>query len=428
MTNILIYFVLPLLGSIFIMYTVFFSMNRIGTNLSTGLWKRRMIAIGYTGVSLAFSFLGNGIINLVVLLIIPVIGHYFYNNLRIYIMYYTALVVAVYLTDIVINTIISLMISHGMIYFINTESYYILLVITTRLIEFMILRILVWVIQRKLHEQISIKQLIGYFILPLYSVLNLFSMVYFIQVYPSEENMFLFTINIVILIGLNIYFAGVFDVISKNNHLENELSLNQQQQQIHVRYYENLEQKYDSTRKLIHDIRNHIQAMEQLYEVQKNEEGCQYAKDVHAMLNQMGHKYYTDNKILNIILNDKVQTMQANGITDDIKIGVDIHFVRDVDLTSLFANILDNAIEAARQSEEKYIVLRIAAVHDFITITLKNSIAHQPIKQGNSFLSTKDNHEGLGLKNAEWVVKKYKGDIQYEWGEKYFITRIMFAN
>ncbi len=427
MSNILIYFVLPLVGSVFIMYAIFFSMSQIGTNIAIGV-RRRIIVISYIVLSVAISFLGSGIINLIVLLLIPVIGHYLYNNLRIYIMYYTALIIAVYLTDIVVNTIITLLVSKEVIYFININAYYILLIITTRLIEFMVLRILVWMIRRKLHEQVSKRQLIGYFILPLYSILNLFSMLLFIQVYPSEENIMVFSVNLVILISLNIYFASIFDVISRNNHLENELNLHKQQQNIHIKYYENLEQKYDSTRKLIHDIRNHIQAMEQLYEVQKNEEGRQYAKDVHAMLNQMGHKYYTDNKILNIILNDKVQTMEACGIKDDIKIGVDIHFIRDVDLTSLFANILDNAIEAAKVSEEKQIVLRMAAVHDFITITLKNTMNHQPVKQGNSFLSTKDKHEGLGLKNAEWVVKKYKGDIQYEWGDKYFITRIMFAN
>jgi sensor histidine kinase regulating citrate/malate metabolism len=168
--------------------------------------------------------------------------------------------------------------------------------------------------------------------------------------------------------------------------------------------------------------------MERLYEEQKNTEGCRYASDVHDMLNQLGQKYYTSNKILNIILNDKVQTMKALGITEDIKIGVeDFGKIRDVDLTTLFGNILDNAIEAAKASEEKQISLRCVAVHDFISITMKNSISQKPVMQGSSLSSTKKNHEGLGIKNIERVVMSYKGDFQYEWGEQYFITRIMLT-
>jgi len=429
MIDFLIYVIIPMLGSTFILYSIFYSMNRIGTNIMVKKMKKNLIVGGYIIVLLAVSVLGNGLINLLFMLIIPVIGHYLYNNLRLYIVYYIGFIIAIYMTDFLATLIIQILFTKGFIYFSQSQSYFIVLVITVRFIEFMVLRILIGIIQRKHNENITRRQMISSFILPLFSIVNLFSMMLFLEIYLSEENLILFTINIAMLIGLNFYFTSVFDVISKNNHLENELNLHKQQQEIQVAYYENLEQKYDNTRKLIHDIRNHIQSMEHLYDEQKNTEGCQYAKDVHDMLNQLGQEYFTSNKMLNIILNDKVQTMHALGITDDIKIAmVDFSFIRNVDITTLFANILDNAIEAANEGVEKQIILRVAMVHDFITITLKNSVTLEPKKQGNSFLSTKKNHEGLGLKIVERVVKKYKGDVQYEWGEKYFITRIMLTN
>lgn len=429
MNYVIIYILLPLIGSVFIQYSIFHNMNLIGTNIVVSKLRKNLIIWGYIIATIILSFIGNGLLNLLVMLIIPVMGHYLYNNLRLYIVYYMCFIISIYLTDILIRVTIQMLIVKGIIYFTNDQAYYIIILLVIRFIEFMVLKLLVGIIQRKHHEQITRKQMINSFIMPLFSIVNLFSMMFFMQIYLSEENLIIFLINITILIGLNIYFTSVFDIISRNNHLENELNLYQQQQAIQTRYYDNLEQKYDSTRKLIHDIRNHIQSMEHLYEEQKNMEGCQYAKDVHDMLNQLGQKYYTSNKILNIILNDKIQTMQALGITEDIKIAeLDLGFIRDVDITTLFANILDNSIEAARASEEKQINLRIAMIHDFITITLKNSITKEPIQDGNSFLTTKKNHEGLGLKNVEHMVKKYKGDIQYEWGDNYFITRIMFTH
>ncbi|WOO38151.1 GHKL domain-containing protein [Anaerocolumna sp. AGMB13020] len=428
MIETLLYFVLPLLGSVFILTTIFNGMKSIGTNITVSASKKNLILTVYMLITLLLSFTGNGLVNLITLLFIPLLGHYLYNSLRLYVIYYTGFVVALYLTDILSILLLQLLFQAGIIYLINKTAYYMVLIITIRFVEFMVLKILVNVIRRRQKEQITRRQMFNSFLLPMFSIINLFSMMYFMQVYPSESSILLFEINIALLIGLNIYFTSVFDIITRNTHLENELNLYVQQQVIQSRYYENLEQKYDNTRKLVHDIRNHILAMEHLYMEQQNLIGCQYTKDVHEILNQLGQKYYTSCKILNIILNDKVQIMQAHGIEADIKISeVDLSFIREVDITTLFANILDNAIEAAADSQDKRIILRVVMVHDFISINLKNSMLTEPVKAGTGFQSTKISHEGLGLKNVERVITNYKGDVQYEWREQYFITRIMLG-
>ena len=428
MIETLLYFVLPLLGSVFILTSIFNGMKSIGTNITVSASKKNLILTVYMLIALLLSLTGNGLVNLIALLFIPLIGHYLYNSLRLYIVYYTGFVIALYLTDILSYLLLQLLFQAGIIYFINKTAYYMVLIITVRFVEFMVLKILVNVIRRRQKEQITRRQMLNSFLLPMFSIINLFSMMYFIQVYQSEVSILLFEINIALLIGLNIYFTSVFDIITRNTHLENELNLYVQQQVIQSRYYENLEQKYDNTRKLVHDIRNHILAMEHLYVEQQNLIGCQYTKDVHEILNQLGQKYYTSCKILNIILNDKVQIMQAHGIEADIKISeVDLSFIREVDITTLFANILDNAIEAAADSQDKRIILRVVMVHDFISINLKNSMLTEPVKAGTGFQSTKISHEGLGLKNVERVITNYKGDVQYEWREQYFITRIMLG-
>lgn len=428
MTDILIYILLPLLGSCFIMYAVFYSMTQIGTNIAVNRWKKNLIVLSYLLICLMLSLLQNGIINLIFLLLILPIGHFLYNSQRLYIVYYMGFVIALYLTDILVVSAAQLVLSSGVINYADARAYYVVLVMAVRFTEYLVLKILVWIIRRKQHERITRRQMIASFLMPAFSIVNLLSMMTFLEYYMSEENLLLFALNMLLLISLNIYFTTVFDIISRNNYLNNELNLYRQQQEIQMRYYENLDKKYDSTRKLVHDVRNHVQAMQHLYEEQNNEAGCRYAKDVHDMLNHLGQKYYTSNKMLNIILNDKVQRMHELGISEDIRVAeVNLEFIREVDITTLFANILDNAIEAAEHSAGKSISLRVAAVHEFITITLKNSMDTEPRKLSDTFESTKKDHDGLGLKNVGRVVEKYKGDIQYEWRENYFITRIMLA-
>lgn len=434
--EIMIYIILPILGSIFLFYAIFDSMRKIGTNREVTVWKKRVVVGTYTAIALFLGIYGNGILNLCIMLLIPVIGYFFYHNSKVYVFYDFLFVIAVFLTDYLVLLSMNLLLTTGALSFLQMQTYYIMILLTDRLAEFMILKLLVFLIRKKNQKAVgksnekmfSTGQLIGTFLLPLSSIILLFSLLTFIEIYPTEEHIVLLTVDIAILLGINLYFTNIFDAISRNSRLQKELSLYQQTEELQKEYYENLEQKYQNTRKLVHDIRNHLQTMEHLYEEQQNETGIRYTQDIHEILNQLGMKYYTSNRMLNIILNDKIQQMESKNITPEIKIAeVNLDFMREMDITTIFANLLDNAIDAAAESEEKIIRLKVVMVHEFVSITLENSSTKEPIRRGHSFLSHKENHEGLGLKNVERTIVQYKGDIQYEWNKPYFITRIMLG-
>ncbi len=428
MSDYIIYWFLPIIGSFFILYFVFYCMEQIGTKVTIPKFKKQMIVWTYLIIAVGLSFFKNGLLNLLVMLVIPLLGYLLYNRQRIYLLYYLCFIIALYLTDLLVAVGMSLLFQQQIIYFTNQQSYMIVMILGTRFIEYAVLRLLTSLIQRKQHDRITWKQLLLSFILPIFSIFNMLSMLLFLDVFPTTEHQVLFLLNILLLIVLNLYFTYIIDTMSRNNHLENELNLYQQQQEIQTRYYENLEHKYDSTRTLVHDIRNHIQSLEHLYQTEAAPISQEYVKDIHGMLNQLGQRYYTSNKMLNIILNDKVQQMYALDIQEDIKIAeVNLDFLRNIDITTLFSNLLDNAIDAAAASTQKEISLRISSTHNFISITLRNSANQSPIREGASFRSSKKNHEGLGLKNIERVIDQYKGDVQYEWQDSYFTTRIMLT-
>lgn len=95
-------------------------------------------------------------------------------------------------------------------------------------------------------------------------------------------------------------------------------------------------------------MKNHLQAVEDLYAGQKTEAGDRYVKDLYHMLNVLGEKRYTENQMLNIILNEKIREAEAKGITVTVRVGdIDLSDIKEIDLTTIFANLLDNAIEAA---------------------------------------------------------------------------------
>ena len=321
-----------------------------------------------------------------------------------------------------------MLIVRGILFLNSTELLYILLMVLDRMMEFMVICLIAVVAGKRTGRHITVRQVVLSILLPLFSIFNMYCMVYLMQIYMVEGSVILLLINLLMLIGLNIYFCVLVDVMSENHKLESEKNFYRRQSEMQYRYYAREEEKYEESRKLIHDIRNHILAMEELYDSEKAEAAAHYAGDIHQMLNNLGQKYYTSEKLLNIILNDKVRQMQRAGIREDIKVGeLSLDFMRDMDVTALFANLLDNAIAAAAESREGFVKLRINNVRQFVSITVENSSDREPVKTKNGFRSGKEGHEGVGIRSIRRTVEQYGGDVQFDWQEGVFTAKVMLA-
>ena len=198
--------------------------------------------------------------------------------------------------------------------------------------------------------------------------------------------------------------------------LEEELALYQRENELHYHYYEELDRKYRESRKVIHDMKNHLQAVEDLYAGQKTEAGDRYVKDLYHMLNVLGEKRYTENQMLNIILNEKIREAEAKGITVTVRVGdIDLSDIKEIDLTTIFANLLDNAIEAA--GEDGRLSIKLDEFREFRVGEIRNSIQPE--------LKKKEGHMGLGLGNVRNTLEKYHGTMKTEETKEEFQVRLM---
>ncbi len=462
------------------------------------------IISAYILVCVAFSSLGNTWVNLFFQFLFPLVAWRAYGTPKIYCLYYLILSVAVWLTDVAAVLTFQVLMAEGALYLNAPQFQYILLVVVARMAEFMVILLVSMAVGRRAGRHITARQVVLSVLLPLYSVFNMYCMLYLIQIFPTKEMLVLLGINLLLLIGLNIYFCVLVDVMSENHRLENERNLYRAQARMQHRYYEREEENYEASRKLIHDIRNHIQAMEALYAREHaggviggnagraasdaaegdtcgdvpdaaggsacgaafgdarnalrgdtcgdacsavREDTCgdarsavceeshgaahiaeKYAGDIHQMLNSIQQRYYTSEKLLNIILNDKAKAMQRLNVREDMKVGeLSLDFMREMDVTALFANLLDNAVAAAAESREKYVRLRVNRVRQFLSVTLENSCDTAPVKAGSTFRSRQAGHQGLGLKIIRQTVEQYGGDMQMDWKDGVFTVRVMLT-
>ncbi|MCD3297346.1 sensor histidine kinase, partial [Clostridium botulinum] len=225
----------------------------------------------------------------------------------------------------------------------------------------------------------------------------------------------------------NIFITNILESISKNNELKNKIVLYEEKSKIEYEYYNKLENNYKNSRKIIHDMKNHLQTIENLYSLNEYEDARKYTEDMYELFDKFVQKYYTRNKVLNVIINDKVEKAKDLGINLECKIGdIDLAFIKDIDLTTIFSNLLDNAIESTKGVlNHKNIVLKINRFNEFLVINIVNPISECPIKNKDGFKSTKKNHKGIGIENIKMTLDKYQGDMRIDYDEDIFKVNIV---
>lgn len=210
-------------------------------------------------------------------------------------------------------------------------------------------------------------------------------------------------LGLVLLHLLVIYLFGYMIGQQKKNL---QYQLYEQQREMMMHQYRELEEKYQASRKVIHDVKNHIQMIGELYHMGDLEAADRYCNDIGGMLRSLERVTYTDHRMLNLILNEKLNIQEMKGARLRIEIGqADLSFMKDIDVTTVFSNLLDNAREAVAECEEDcYLSLKMDEAKDFLVICLRNSC---PAKR-----KKRKGHEGLGLVNARHVVESYGGTMQ----------------
>ncbi len=197
-------------------------------------------------------------------------------------------------------------------------------------------------------------------------------------------------------------------------------------------YLRNVEQQYQRTRELWHDLKNHIRVLEILAEEKRFEELTDYLDSFRKDVERRMIPARTGCAPVDALLGDKLY--QAGKQDTEMKLelcGLSQTGLAAVDLCVILGNLLDNALEACSGiSGEKRIVLRMRREEEFCYITVVNT-AEEPVRAGEGYLSAKGDRingvgHGLGLRSAERTAHRYGGLLvtDYSQGEFKAVVRL----
>lgn len=262
-------------------------------------------------------------------------------------------------------------------------------------------------------ESVPIREIIIYLFITIFYIfiIYIFSRNYDLLKDQFSKGLIIFFVIGQVLIDLMIYYYLNF--VGLSYKMEKEVIEIHQQLEMKKMYYTNLKKTYEQNRKIIHDFKNYIQVLEKTYK--KNENASNNLKrQLYDVLEKNKIKYNTSSEILDIILMDKENEALKEKIEFTFKMEIlDISFISEIDLITIFGNIYDNAIEANKENNsEKFIRTAIYKIGEMLVIRIENSCNNTLEYDGSRIKSTKKNHKGIGMNNIKEAVKKYNGIFQ----------------
>lgn len=178
-------------------------------------------------------------------------------------------------------------------------------------------------------------------------------------------------------------------------------------------YYRNLEQEQFQVRRLRHDMANHLQTMAALPEPELQS----YIGELIGSSSFSHGKAFCENRVVNIVLSSKAALMEQNKISADMKLFVPQELpLENTDLCALFANSLDNAVEACRKlpEEKRRISVRARVEKGLFVLRVQNPENETGHWKNGLPATTKPNAEkhGFGLSGIRKIAEQYGGSAE----------------
>lgn len=192
--------------------------------------------------------------------------------------------------------------------------------------------------------------------------------------------------------------------------------------------YQMSQDNIDMVNQKYHDLKHQITLLKAETETKKSME---YLEQMELEIKSYEAQNKTGNKVLDAVLTVKSMACQGKGI--ELKCVVEgalLFFMDDMDVSALFGNMLDNAIESVEKlPDERMRLIRLYVVREkqFLRICTENYCTEQiRFKKGMPVTTKKDKRlHGFGMKSIQSTVKKYDGSVMTALDSNWFEVKIL---
>lgn len=184
----------------------------------------------------------------------------------------------------------------------------------------------------------------------------------------------------------------------------------------------------EESRRVRHDLRHHVSVVQAYFDNGDREKLQKYIDQYQLAFLEETIGKVCNHDAVNVIVCHYFELAKKAGIHFEVKIKMNPEVgISDVDLTIVFGNLLENALEACIKQGVKNPFIKVHAMVSGrnVVITVDNSFVGEIHKDRGEFLSSKRQEKGIGLASVQAVVNKYDGIFRIENREQVFRVSIM---
>lgn len=170
----------------------------------------------------------------------------------------------------------------------------------------------------------------------------------------------------------------------------------------------------EKVRALKHDMKHHMNELKILAAKGENRAIEEYIGSMEEFIANPNEIVSSGNLEIDSVMNHMLRRAKQELLTVDVNVRLPKSVDHSFDINVILGNLLENAIEAARQTEEKKLNVNIELQQGFLRIQIENSYTGKLEKRHRKLLTTKNTKglHGIGLENVRKIVEKYDGTME----------------
>ena len=301
------------------------------------------------------------------------------------------------------------------------------------IVIYAVLYILIYLLERYLKKDIEELQitrrelLVVYFVMIMVYCISNVSYVDVKSIFSAGTAMDVFIIRTLAdLSGMAVLYAYHIQVKEIQMRFEKDTLRNIMDMQ--YKNYKLSKESIDIVNQKYHDLKHQINLLKS---GEDSEKAGEYLEQMEREIKIYETQNKTGNKVLDTILTSKSMHCQRHGI--ELKFmgeGQLLNFMEDMDISALFGNMLDNAIESVvkiKDRQKRLISLHVIQDKQFIRIRTENYCEENvQFQDGIPITTKKDNRfHGYGMKSMKKIVEKYGGSVMAGKANNWFELKIL---
>lgn len=242
----------------------------------------------------------------------------------------------------------------------------------------------------------------------------------------SPDNM-VFEMETLCLLFINMVVFYLYNEILKAYTYKIDKLVLEQKISMYANQLDTIMKTENKIRGLQHDMKHHIIQLELMAKQNGQSDIEEYLQNMADFMSNPEELVHTGNLDIDSVLNYMISKAKQVLKEVNVKVNIPSDIASHFNINVIIGNLLENAIEAAVNTENKILDIDIHYKQGVLYLDISNSYSNKVTVKEHRFLTSKedDHKHGIGLDNVKKMVEEHNGVLQFCYDEDMFRVKIM---